>query len=249
MAELRDVLGSILRDVSTSRVASDLFTRDVSAVYRDDPQLRGFPVPRIEIREATIDLKFAVLEIEEAETKGTTISGDSLKAHLTNLVGPVLEGSVFVGDLEKNLLERGLTPEIVAAQIVGHVAEAVGARPQLLGQILNQEPTELAATVEESLRATGEVWSVVESMGRIRAVNKGLRDELRPRMADLAASLRAEAHAPRADLKLKVAITSHELTDVPPEKVSHVRIVTEIQNYIWSEPSEASEGVPRLIPE
>lgn len=249
MAELRDVLGSILRDVSTSRVASDLFTRDVSVVYRDDPQLRGFPVPRLEIREATIDLKFAVLEIEEGEAGRPTISGDSLRAYLTNLVGPLLKRSVFVGDLEKTLLERGLRPETLAAPIAGRVAEAVEARPQLLEQILNHESTALTATVEESLRTSGDLWSVVESMGRIRAVRKSLSEELPPRMADLAASLRAEAQAPRAELKVKVAITSNELTDIPPEKVSHVRIVTGIQNYFWSGASEAGEGVPRLLAE
>ena len=64
MAELHHILGSILRDVSQSRVTSDLYSRNISKYYEQDPLLRRFPIPRTDIEEVEIDLKFAISGIE-----------------------------------------------------------------------------------------------------------------------------------------------------------------------------------------
>lgn len=249
MAELKDVLGGILRDVTTARVASDLFTRDVSVVYREDPQLSGFPVPRLEIREVTIDLKFAVLEVQEGDA-APTVPRDSLRARLTEFLNQVLPQALFVEDVGEALRERGFSPEVLAVPMASRVTEAANARPQLLERIMNQDSKDLAAALEDALRDHEDLWSVVETMGRIRSVRQALREALQQRMAPLAASLRADTQAPRAKLTLDVAITSQELAEIPPEKVSHVRMVTEIQNYLWHAASDEHEGAePRLLPE
>jgi hypothetical protein len=67
LAGLNDVLGAILRDVAQARVTSDLFSRSVSFEYRDDEVLRGFPVPRVEVVQASLELKFAVNDVERKE--------------------------------------------------------------------------------------------------------------------------------------------------------------------------------------
>ncbi len=60
MAELYQVVGAILRDIAQARVASDLYTRSISLNYEQDSLLRRFPVPRADITDVEIDLKFAV---------------------------------------------------------------------------------------------------------------------------------------------------------------------------------------------
>ena len=60
MAELHQVIGSILRDISQARISSDIYSRNLSKYYEQDPMLRRFPSPRTEIDEVEIDLKFVV---------------------------------------------------------------------------------------------------------------------------------------------------------------------------------------------
>ena len=63
MAELHQVIGSILRDITQARITSDIYSRNMSKYYEQDPLLRRFPTPRSEIDEVEIDLKFAIAGI------------------------------------------------------------------------------------------------------------------------------------------------------------------------------------------
>lgn len=60
MAELHQVIGSILRDITQARITSDIYSRNLSKYYEQDPLLRRFPTPRSEIDEVEIDLKFSI---------------------------------------------------------------------------------------------------------------------------------------------------------------------------------------------
>jgi hypothetical protein len=60
MAELHQVIGSILRDIAQARITSDIYSRNLSKYYEQDPLLRRFPTPRSEIDEVEIDLKFTI---------------------------------------------------------------------------------------------------------------------------------------------------------------------------------------------
>jgi hypothetical protein len=64
MAELHQVIGSILRDITQARITSDIYSRNLSKYYEQDPLLRRFPTPRSEIDEVEIDLKFAISGID-----------------------------------------------------------------------------------------------------------------------------------------------------------------------------------------
>jgi hypothetical protein len=64
MAELHHIIGSILRDISQARASSDIYSRNLSKYYEQDPMLRRFPTPRTDIDEIEIDLKFAISGIE-----------------------------------------------------------------------------------------------------------------------------------------------------------------------------------------
>lgn len=63
MAQLNQVIGSILRDVAQARVMSDIYSRHISLSYEQDSLLRHFPVPRAEISEVEVDLKFGIINV------------------------------------------------------------------------------------------------------------------------------------------------------------------------------------------
>ena len=62
---LRDALSAILKDVTESRHLSDNHSRDISRIYERDDILKTFPVPRTEISELEIELKFAFDDVVE----------------------------------------------------------------------------------------------------------------------------------------------------------------------------------------
>jgi hypothetical protein len=70
--ELYQLLGSALRDVAQARFVSDLFSRQISFQYEKDALLRRFPVPRVDIDEAELNLYFAVQSVEIDPNRGTT---------------------------------------------------------------------------------------------------------------------------------------------------------------------------------
>jgi hypothetical protein len=85
LAELNDVLGAIVRDVAQARVIGDLFSRNVSLDYQQDELLRNFPVPRVEIKQASIDLRFAVNDVERKEVDPESIARARLPAYAAEL--------------------------------------------------------------------------------------------------------------------------------------------------------------------
>ncbi len=64
MPELHHILGSIFRDIAQSVFTSDMYSRDISRYYEQDPLLRHFPVPRTEVDELEVQLKFAIANID-----------------------------------------------------------------------------------------------------------------------------------------------------------------------------------------
>ena len=115
MAELNDVLGAILRDVAQARVTSDLFSKNVSVDYQQDEVLSGFPVPRVEVVEASLDLKFAVSNVERKEVDPPTI----IRARVTpfaaqlgrQLYSDLIETDPRGDELVALLREKGLALE------------------------------------------------------------------------------------------------------------------------------------------
>ncbi len=80
MPELHHILGSLFRDVAQSIFTSDMYSRDISRYYEQDALLRHFPVPRTEIDELEVQLRFAIggIEINPAQTVGRESSAATL---------------------------------------------------------------------------------------------------------------------------------------------------------------------------
>jgi hypothetical protein len=65
MVKLNQVLGAILSDITQAQFISDAYSRDLKLSYREDPVLKLLSVPRTEIKDVTIDLKFAILKPQD----------------------------------------------------------------------------------------------------------------------------------------------------------------------------------------
>lgn len=65
MAKIKQILGAILSDITKAQAISDTYSRDLKPSYREDPFLKLLSVPRTEIKDVTINLKFAILQGEQ----------------------------------------------------------------------------------------------------------------------------------------------------------------------------------------
>lgn len=70
MAQLSQIIGAILSDITRARAISDTYTRDLKPSYEQDPFLKFLSVPRTDIKEVTLELKFAIIKGEN-ETSST----------------------------------------------------------------------------------------------------------------------------------------------------------------------------------
>ena len=61
--KLKQVISSILRDFTEAQHISDVYSSKLKESYKQDPMLALLNVPRAEIKEVTLDLKFAILKI------------------------------------------------------------------------------------------------------------------------------------------------------------------------------------------
>ncbi len=241
MAELTQVLGTILKDVAHSRMISDTFSRDISVDYARDPILVNFPVPRVEIREATIQLRFAVNAVQQGEVDRDGIIRDRLPALASSLSQQVYQGLVLDSPQRDQLLaaleEKGLdVPALLSAQIsqlttkqFSLVLAAVQSKPQ---ELIRQ----LESSLQEAVRNNEVLWTILKKTTRVQDLRECVSAAVTPAVTDfVAAAGQAIETAGRQGLRVDVAVTRNELADTPESVLSQVSIVTEIRNYAWTQ--------------
>ena len=103
MVQLNVIIGSIVRSITEAQIVGDKLSQAISEEYKDDEILRIFPVPRAEIKNINIQLKFsinsvdsnvnnpdssnidiAILKEELKDIKETTLSNISIDAGIRN---------------------------------------------------------------------------------------------------------------------------------------------------------------------
>src|SRR3990167_4886749 len=91
MADLQQLIGAILRDLSKARFASDLYSRSVARYYENDHLLRRYPIPRSEIEEAELELKFAI-----ADVRNNAVNTETREANVAFVLERTVEELVAI---------------------------------------------------------------------------------------------------------------------------------------------------------
>jgi hypothetical protein len=99
-SQLHHIIGVILRDIAQARVTSDLFSREISKYYEQDGLLRLFPVPRSEIRNVELNLRFIIDKIEvdkdRQDESSAKISG--ALAHYSQIIADGIVKNLYSDD-------------------------------------------------------------------------------------------------------------------------------------------------------
>lgn len=112
MADLQQIVGALLRDLTKARFSSDIYSRSIARYYENDPLLRRFPVPRADIEEIDIQLKFSILGIEtnDINTEGREANiAFILERSVEKLISTYLDlAAQFVSEPENEATRQGL---------------------------------------------------------------------------------------------------------------------------------------------
>ena len=253
MAEVKNLLGAILRDIAEARVTSDLFSRDVGLEYLNDDVLRTLSVPRVDMKEATVRLRFAVdsLETQEADPDKTikrlaAERASPLAREIVNLVvdgHPKRDEVVAVIRRKQIDLQELLSRRLVAVlSDLALVRSAIEGDPQALAQAI-QEQLQAALTEDVDLkkllvpsRSDRRLATTVQKSSEIV-----IGDMLERTKLELGTDKRRE-------LKLNLAVSRGQLAEVPEAIISEISVVVEMRNYVWNETEDEDGSVRRWLP-
>ncbi|MTI32112.1 hypothetical protein [Xanthovirga aplysinae] len=93
LISLREVLGAVLKEVSDSRFLSDKYSRELSRVYQQDDIMKVFPVPRSEIKELDLELKFAFDEVKKEPYRAEVL--DRRIKHIFQLYDNLVKNTII----------------------------------------------------------------------------------------------------------------------------------------------------------
>jgi hypothetical protein len=257
MTELKDVVGAVLRDVALSRVISDQFSAEVSAEYEKDPTLGVFPTPRVEIKEASFSLRFAVDTVEKRSVDLTRparlLAARSGAEVASEIFREVIEKHPNAAELVQVIESKGLD---LRQRIEAVAGSAIAGDEKAL------EAARLGQTEAMVKRLKGEISAVLMEDAEIkkllltRGVRVGAINELVATTVNEAAGHFGEAYAAaaaaaeRQSVAIHVGVTRKELDGVPDSLLSQINIVAHIRNYEWVETGEENgKPVKRLRPE
>jgi hypothetical protein len=261
MPELHHILGSLFSDIAQSVFTSDLYSRDISRYYEQDGLLRHFPVPRTEISELQVDLKFAIsgIELNPAQSVGREANAATIFIDFSYDLS-----ESFYEELHSILIELKRQGKSISDAMLEKAASEVNTiylRQDLVrffqrnqGNLIeegtfqvDQARKELQAILEDHLNeilgnelAKKEMKEVSDRVRKAIKMDAGLNALVEP--------LRF-AWNRAGDFKLDVEITADKLSELDSEQLSSVHVRTRVRNYKWSEVEHQGRRWWRLNPE
>lgn len=245
MPELHHILGSIFRDIAQSVFTSDMYSRDISRYYEQDPLLRHFPVPRTEVDELEVQLKFAIASIDLNPAQ--TVSRESSAA--TVFVDFSYDLSEQFFETLDDSLEDVENVSRDTWRKVNSLEQRIYLRQDLLKYFLREQGSLIDAQGEFQVNAArGEIggllgrrieWLLQDTELTGSALKKIVDTTLRAlrldaQLKELVEPLRF-AWEQGGDFTLDVEITAEKLQGLDPGHLASVQVRTRMRNYLWSE--------------
>jgi hypothetical protein len=247
--QLYQVLGAALRDVAQARFMSDLYSRQISYKYEQDPLLRRFPVPRVDLDEVEISLQFAISQVavDPARHTSRNSAGASLFAQYSiaivrdvlTLLRSWLPKTKSPPPADSPDFDSRLCSDETLQRLNGRLLQYFD---ESTDDILNESGALKEDAVVDALttspatavllqpevspvkdRFTDNDWGVI-----LTATHTGFEERVK-QLAKEIAGLRNKY----PDFKLVVEVDAATLQNVP-RPLSTIRIKSSVKNYTWA---------------
>ncbi len=107
MPTLNQVIGTILQDIGKAKQTADLSSKEIGEQYKKDDILKHFPIPRVGIKDLTINLKFSVTKVENGKIEVAVTNSELEKISETNISSLQLNTEIknYQIDNQQNVIE------------------------------------------------------------------------------------------------------------------------------------------------
>ncbi|HEU4403870.1 MAG TPA: hypothetical protein VFS43_01045 [Polyangiaceae bacterium] len=245
MVRVSDIVGALMRGVTTARIQSDIYSAQASQSYLTDELLRSYPVPRAEIRQADVSLKVSILETVQKNIDTMAIALQTLVGDLPAYVAKVLaipvrpQPSAPAGSEQPLGQVLGGAAAAAAEQIRAALEGYVTTNIQAFWPELSTNPKKFGSGAWKT-QTQGAVAAAVAAAGSSAAI----ADANFTKAVAAAATAWAEAIAPAAQLAIDLALASFfdldlavkkdQILTLPPHVMSEFRLTFVIENYEWT---------------
>ncbi|MFZ4856838.1 MAG: amidase [Desulfuromonadaceae bacterium] len=222
MADLGDLLGSLMTGVIRARRMADEQTAALAEYYRSNPLLEGLSVPRIRIPELTIDMPFLI----DSDVAGET----------GEMAEPAKIASALDAQLESTLLRHNIKPNPIfrkafAVEVKNRLDSLVESRTPIMGEtIARSVQTAFAATLSKTRTHLNEAHK--------ETIARDLRDKVS------AVGIAKESVPPSIVANIRTSDVKEQSTST---SVVRLKITLKEEGLEWSTQVSTSGGVVHTL--
>jgi hypothetical protein len=262
VARLDDVVGAILRDLTLAQDVASKHSRMLAVEYAGDPLLRHFPVPRTQLSDVEIELRFAPRQLTRVSgsDEGTLAAAKQAFDAYAPLAATALLGvasdrftrAKSMPGFPSSMLAE-ISQGLESSDFKDYVTKSIAADLYAARTKIVTPPDKLDLDAARETTIATAVRVVFEhpdlhgfldanpsfAKDSLAAVNDALKDPLN-RLSESFSS--ADLHA--TQYELDVALDPTELQDTGAATYSTIRIKADMKNYRWvSSPGTADQLV------
>ena len=255
--ELYQVLGAALRDIAQARFTSDVYSRQISFLYEEDPLLRRFPVPRVDVEEVELTLNFAVQEVAVDPTRHTSSNaavGSLLGQYAVNIAREDLNQSrallqKVADDTNAKAEDRAAAQGAIKRLFADEVLQNLSGRllqyfhdtvedmvipsgnidvDTVISDLEKNKVTALAALKPDEAAELQALWSHLNLPDAPRAWEARLRKSIQDMDGDI-----ADVRGKCPDYNISVSFDIDTLKSLGGA-VSSIRVKAAVKNYMWA---------------
>lgn len=257
MADLQQVVGAILRDLAKARFNADLYSRSISRYYENDYLLRRFPVPRADVEEVELDLKFSI-----AEVAGSEVNNESQEANVAllfersveRLVATFLDLARDRNDSDKDFneawwkyLTSGFNSPALRIEMRQKVLRYfIESYTHMIDDEGNLNVALVLRELERPLRWAMEAYTkeaYVKDSEEEQEMKRDLRvliqplvdhDEIKNAVAAMAPAIKTIWQG-NSDARLEIMVEGGQLAQLTEAAISSIKIKAVVRNMVWTE--------------
>ena len=257
MADLQQILGAILRDLAKARFSADLYSRSIARYYEGDYLLRKFPVPRADVDEVEIDLKFSISDVlrsnvnrESQEANAAVLlerSTERLVSTFLNIAGQREQQDPGLAERRTRYVDKGYGSTVLRIEMRQKVLRYfIESYTYFIDDDGNFDVNKALADLERPFRwameqyandafredrdATGEMKVALREM--IQPVIAS--DDVKKAVASMSAPLKS-IWQDSSDARLEILVEGGQLAQLSEAAISSVKIKAVVRNLIWTE--------------
>ena len=243
MVRVADIIGALLRGLTTARIQSDIFSAQASGQYLDDENLRNYPVPRAEIRQADVSMRMAIQETVQRNLDELSVFEqlflEALEGYLQQLMGlsaPAVSDPAIVRTLADHLgdQQEAFVDELRSSLVAYVETDMALVKDQVLDNAKSFGAKDWRDQSIAAIEAAVITLAADVDLGGA-SLDKDVQDLSSPFIEGLSPQIQLEIDlASAAFFDLDLAIKRDQIVTLPEHVMSEVKLQVVMENYEWA---------------